>query len=250
MPAETPSDEPEFRAKDEKKDHIGNFFLVSDSPQCRKKALTKSTTPKNMTKTNIISMLCATGLMAVSSAASSSVVYGNLGANEAGAISNTNTILTTDVLRSQGFTTGGNSTLELQTIKLGLSADTATNVTVSVYANNTNKPGALLFTSSAVSVSSQALYSFSFTGVNLQEFTDYWVSPSSDVRWHISGDESSPDELNSSGYAFNGTKQSTNGGSSWSNSILPYSVSISAVPEPSSALLGALGMLALVRRRR
>jgi len=194
-------------------------------------------------------MLCAVGLAATSNAASS-VVYGNLGANEDGVISNTNTILSTNTLRAQGFTTGS-TTLTLQTIKLGLSAGSATNVSVSVYSNNSNKPGTLLFTSSSVSVSSQALYSFSFTGAELQASTSYWVSPNNDISWHINADEASPDELNTSGYAYLGTKQSANAGTTWTNSALPYAVSISAaVPEPSSALLSALGMLALVRRRR
>ncbi|MBU6171002.1 MAG: PEP-CTERM sorting domain-containing protein [Verrucomicrobia bacterium] len=201
------------------------------------------------TKTNIMSLLFAAGLAATSSAAVSSVVYGNLGVNEDAVINNTNTVLTSSVLRAQGFTTG-NTALTIQTIKLGLSADTSTNVSVSIYSNISNRPGNLLFTSSSVSVSDQGTYSFSFTGAELLAVTSYWVRPDSDIRWHISGDESSPEELNGSGYAFLGTKQSSNSGSTWSNSSLPYSVSIAAVPEPSSALLGALGMLALVRRRR
>ena len=164
---------------------------------------------------------------------------------------------------AQGFTTGaGSPLLTIQSISIGAYASSPGGPrTVSIYSNVGNKPGSPLFTSSATTVTGQSTYAFNFSGANLFAGTSYWVVPdfSTDWSWYLNADQTQPDQLNASGYAYLGTvRQQQSSPGTWSNCSQPYSLSIVAttgVPEldPSSlgsvvALLG--GVLGLLERRR
>jgi hypothetical protein len=76
-----------------------------------------------------------------------------------------------------------------------------------------------------------------------------------DWFWYLNDDETQPIAQNSSGFGYLGTRRS-NGtiAGTWSNTSQPYTVSITAVPEPSTYALAAtaLGLcgIAAARRRR
>lgn len=184
------------------------------------------------------------------------IVFGNLGATGTAALGDTSTPfgaspLTTLAL-AQGFTTG-TSNLSVQSITLGLSATGTVSRTVSLYSDASLAPNALLFTSSAVNVGEQNKYTFNFSGAGLAPSTNYWIVPEQGSRWYVSFNESQPAVLNGSGYAYLGTKRQTSDNpGTWINSSLPYSVSIEAVPEPSSLVMAGLGIggLAMLERSR
>lgn len=73
--------------------------------------------------------------------------------------------------------------------------------------------------------------------------------------WVWSGDSTSPAEQNGSGYSYNGAMATTDGGLTWINTFANQnSISIEAVPEPSTYALLALSAVGLggyvLRRRR
>jgi hypothetical protein len=190
----------------------------------------------------------------------SDVVFGNLGADGSGGISSTNTDIgpgaPTTLALAQGFTTGSSSPLVLQSVILGAFVDGIGSRTVSIYSNSSNAPGTALFTSSPTTVSSPGKYTYSFSGVTLSPGTSYWVVPdfSVDWSWYTEADETDqPTEQNASGYSYLGTKRQTQASPGvWGNSILPYSLSVQAVPEPSTYALAAVGLTVagLMRARR
>jgi len=186
------------------------------------------------------------------------IVFGNLGPTGTSTLSETSTsfgpTLSTLAL-AQGFTTG-TSNLTVQSITLGLSATGTVSRTVSLYSDASLAPSALLFTSSPVQVGDQNKYTFNFSGADLAPGTSYWIVPEAGSRWYLNFNETPPAVLNASGYAYLGTKRQTiTSPGTWVNSSLPYSVSIEAVPEPSSLVMAGLGigglaMLERTRRRR
>ena len=200
----------------------------------------------------LVTCLVALGVLTAGSArvATAEVVFGNLGTSGTGAITNTNT----DVGPTAGFNiaqsfTAASPNLNVASITLGLFGD-GTSTTVGIFSDNSGEPAASpLFTSSAVTVGAKGLYSFGFSGATLTAGLNYWVYPLANVSWYTAG--TAPVEENSSGYAFNATEE--NGGLGWfpagSNR---YSVSVSAVPEPSTYALAALGLgvAGFVRARR
>jgi hypothetical protein len=179
------------------------------------------------------------------------VVFGNLETSGTGAITNTNT----DVGPTAGFNiaqsfTAASPNLNVASITLGLFGDGAISTTVGIFSDNSGEPAAApLFTSSAVTVGAKGLYSFGFSGATLTAGLNYWVYPLADVSWYTAS--TVPVAQNSSGYAYNATEE--NDGSGWvpagSNR---YSISVSAVPEPSTYALAAvgLGVAGFVRARR
>lgn len=192
------------------------------------------------------------------------VVFGNLGADGSSGLSSTNTDIgpasAVTLALAQGFTTGTGSTrLQLQSVTLGAFVDGTANRTVSIYSNVSNAPGTALFTSSPTSVSAQNKYTFNFSGANLTAGTNYWVVPDFSVDWSWyteATDSTQPEEQNASGYSYLGTKkmQAASPGT-WSNTLLPYSLSVNAVvpvPEPSTYALAAVGLAVagFVRARR
>lgn len=186
------------------------------------------------------------------------VVFGNLGATGTSTLSDTSTgfgpTLATLAL-AQGFTTG-TSNLTVQSITLGLSATGTVSRTVSLYSDASLAPSALLFTSSAVQVGEANKYTFNFSGAALEPSKNYWIVPEQGSRWYTNVLESQPTGLNDSGYAYLGTKRQTSvNPGTWTDPLgsSPYSVSIEAVPEPSTIVmagLGGLGLLVMERNRR
>lgn len=182
----------------------------------------------------------------------SNVVYGNLGAFGTDAIGSTNSDFgpgsASIAALAQGFTTG-TSNLDVQSVTLGVFATSSGDVqrSVSIYSSVSNAPGSVLFTSSPTNVGAGDKYAFSFSGATLSPNTNYWIVPDSTVdwSWYLNSAETDPTEQNSSGYSYLGTKKANTGApSTWLNSIFPYSVSIQAVPEPSTAAIAGLGILA------
>lgn len=187
------------------------------------------------------------------------IVFGNLGASGTAALSDTTTDFgpsaTSTLALAQGFTTG-TSNLTVQSITLGLFGATSPNTvsrTVSLYSSVANAPSVSLFTSSAVDVGEQNKYTFNFTGAVLSPNTSYWIVPEQGSSWYLNFDETQPTGLNSSGYSYLGTRRQTiSNPGTWANSSLPYSVSVEAVPEPSSIVMAGLGAggLAMLERNR
>jgi hypothetical protein len=199
-----------------------------------------------------LGFVLAVGVVALSSMiAKADVVFGNLGTSGTGALTNTST----DVGPTLGFNiaqsfTAASPNLDVTSITLGLFGDGAISTTVGIFSDNTGAPAASpLFTSSAVTVGAKDLYTFGFSGATLTAGLNYWVYPLADVSWYTAS--TAPVEQNSSDYAFNATGE--NDGSGWvpagSNR---YSISVSAVPEPSTYALAAvgLGVAGFVRARR
>lgn len=189
------------------------------------------------------------------------VVYGNLGSSGTNPLSATNTDyggLEPVISLAQGFTTSsGTQSLMVGSVSLGLfNVDTPTARTVSIVPDDGGVPGASpLFTSAAVNVTTQGLYAFAFTNAQLAASTSYWIVPSAPGSWYLNLDESQPTAQNASGWAYLGTRRiTTTSSGTWANASLPYSVSITAVPEPSAyaiALAGlACGSYSVWRRRR
>ena len=191
------------------------------------------------------------------------VVFGNLGATASDPLNGTNTDILVSATASgqfsglaQGFTTGNNTSfLTLQSVILGLFADVGVpSRTVSLYTNNAGVPGTEVAVSSAVAVGATGKYTFNFANVSLSANTGYWIVPQNEVSWHLNSDVSVPSVQNASGYSYLGTSAKTfASGNSWDSSgLTQYSLSVQAVPEPSTYALAALGLgvAGIVRARR
>lgn len=192
------------------------------------------------------------------------VVFGNLGASGTGDLGGTNTDISPsgDVAGlAQGFSTGAASasTLTVQSITLGLFGATIpappVSTSVGIYADIAGSPApTALYTSSSVSIQETDRYTFPFSSAVLQANTTYWVIPTAGISWHINTPGSTPTAQNGSSYSYVGTLELPTGESpSWQAAGLErYSISINAVPEPSTYALAALGLgvAGLVRSRR
>lgn len=197
----------------------------------------------------------------VSQRAEATVVFGNLGASGTDAISGTNTDFgpadSNEVSLAQGFNTGSSSQdLTVTSISLGLFAtSTGTeNRTVSIFSDSAGVPGAAVYTSAVTAVGNTGTYTFNFSNAVLSPSTSYWVVPEGPASWYLNNGNSAPSGQNSSGYTSIGTKLQ-NTSSQWVNATFPgYTVSVVAVPEPTTVGLvvaaGLTGVVALVRRRR
>jgi hypothetical protein len=201
-----------------------------------------------------------------SSNARAEIVFGNLGASGATPLGTTNTdIGTQDPVDvnwiAQGFNTGTSSNLTISAITLGIfGSDSGTiPLTVSIFASGTGGgPAALpLYTSSATNVGSTNKYAFNFSNAVLQPSTDYFIVPNGGSWYWNTGSPAAPVGQNSSGYSYVSTLESYNQGTTpggpWeAGSSTRYSISVEAVPEPSSLVMAALGIggLAMFERTR
>lgn len=210
--------------------------------------------------------LSFTGSAAVSHAAPvSDILFGNLGPSGTNALAPlTNASITDLNWLAQGFTVGGTNTV-LSSVTLGLYDNNNTVARVQVFASGSGSvPSGLPLATLTQNVSSltPALMTFSFSpSLSLTTGSSYWVVVSTTeslglFNWAFNNEGDFPTEQNLSGYSpLNPvTKLSTNSGASWSSSgsNRPASISITAVPEPSSIVLAGLGVLAAgyqLRRR-
>lgn len=194
-------------------------------------------------------------LMGQGGTASANTVFGNLGASGTDAVGNFNAdtgpASSPTLFVAQGFSAAAPN-LSVTSVSMWLFGDPAP-VTLGIYADNAGSPAASpLFTSNTQSVGAKDLYTFSFSGANLSNGTNYWISPvSSDVSWYLAS--SAPSGQNLSGYTFTSAKESS--GAGWTPSTSnQWSVSVTAVPEPSSVAIAGAGLvlagLAAARRRR
>jgi hypothetical protein len=189
--------------------------------------------------------------------AESAVVYGNLGVSGTGAITNTNTDVGPGVnsFIAQGFT-ASSPDLDVTSITLGLfgASEGSVPATIGIYADNFGQPAvSALYTSAVTNVGTTGLYNFSFTGAQLTNGSSYWVIPQTAVSWYTAA--TAPAGLNSSGYVFTQTVESSSLAGPWAAAgSNRYSLSVQAVPEPTTYALGAIGIAAAGfarwRRRR
>lgn len=202
----------------------------------------------------------AVGLVALlaSAPARADVVFGNLNAAEDRPLGTTETTLgsgNVDAINwlAQGFNTNSATLLDVQSVLIGLRSTSGTvPITVSIFGDVSGSPGSSpLFTSSPTSVSTTNKYSFTFTGATLQANTAYWIVPNGG-SWFFNTGSAAPVGLNSSGYTYVGTKESqstapTPASASWdAGASSRYSVSITAVPEPSTLGLAGVGLVTIV----
>jgi MYXO-CTERM domain-containing protein len=201
--------------------------------------------------------------------AQAEIVFGNLGASGTTPLGTTNTdIGTQDPVDinwlAQGFNTGTSSNLTISAVTLGIFGSDAGTIplTVSIFASGPGGgPAALpLYTSSVTNVGSTTKYAFNFTGAVLQPNTDYFIVPSGGSWYWNTGSPAAPLGQNASGYSYVSTLESYSQGVTpagpWETAgSTRYSVSVEAVPEPSSLVMAGLGagglaMLERTRRRR
>jgi len=201
------------------------------------------------------------------SARASQVVFGNLGSDGSGALAAGGFTTSASRWYAHRFTVGLGATFtNLNSATLGLSANAVASVpsvSVSIYGNSaTNTPSSLLFTSSALTVSSQDKYSFAFSGASLSNNATYWlVLATPNLLWQTADSGDPPSDQNGSDYSYAGTWRTTNSGGLWSayNSGETFSLSLVAsqgtpepIPEPSTWAAAALliGLAGYVRWRR
>lgn len=198
------------------------------------------------------------------------IVFGNLGA------AGTNMLapgMSTEVSDAhwvaQGFTVGATDTF-LSAVALGLTDADATVARVQLYADGSGSPAGLPLAtlSQAVMGAAPSLYTFDFNTL-LASGSSYWVvastaEASGKFAWQFNDDLGSPTTQNSSGWTALTpvTKVSTDAGGTWTKSdadrpsaisVKAEPISITAVPEPSAAVLagfGILGVTAMQRTRR
>jgi MYXO-CTERM domain-containing protein len=207
-----------------------------------------------------IVLLVASTLVANAATVIDTTYSGSYSIEDRGSFSLTNT--------GQTFTTGSlGSETTLATIQLQQPRDytgssSGDNITVELWTDTdgnhtTWDPGTKLgsFTSSSATFNSSLVisdFSFAGSGITLSDTTVYAIRYLSDdasgdglLRFAVTKDSASP-----------GTSGTYKEGTLFSGSTIPFSngwdsgFSVTTVPEPSAALLGGFGLLALLRRRK
>lgn len=208
----------------------------------------------------LLTCVVALGVSAAHAAPLTDVVFGNLGVSGTNAIDSGNVAqIGSTVSGSSGnkfavaFTTGANNSyLKLQSVVLGLGDISPFSTAIlKLVADNGGLPTGSLLATTSQEVQSNGLYSFGLGIVPLNASTKYWVtleandpSAPSTFSWLRGDPAASPVGLNGSGYTFpaNGGMRSQNDGSWTVNaSADTLSISIQAVPEPSTYAMAAIG---------
>ena len=192
----------------------------------------------------LLTCAAALGVSAAHAAPLTDVVFGNLGASGTNSVGNFNADVGNGSVpflnAAQGFT-AASPNLAVTSVGLWLFGDGSIPTTVGIFANNAGVPAASpLFTSSTVNVGAKALYQFSFSGANLTNGLSYWIRPvtATEVSWYLGS--AAPAQQNSSGYSYLGAAE--NSGAGWGASTTnTWSLTISAVPEPSTYAMAAIG---------
>lgn len=183
------------------------------------------------------------------------VVFGNLGPNGDGPLTNTNVDSDTLPL-AQGFTVGASPALyDLASVTLGLYNEVGglpTSTTVSLFFSL--DPIIPLHTSSAVPVGAKGLYTFSFSGVTLTPGDTYFIVLNNGASWYYAGSGLSTTAAtaqNGSDYADAGIFVNP-GNTGWQASGAGnFSLSVAVVPEPHEyAMVAGAGMVGFAMWRR
>jgi len=207
-------------------------------------------------------------LLAVMPATHAVDVYSNLGNpdSSSNAAIGFNDVLNFDVYYAQGFTTGV-TLYNIDSVDLALGVTNAGNGTplLRLYSDNAGNPGSDLgavFTNPTFGT--RAIYNFSLASpFALAASTSYWLVLSDSTagsntkfNWYYSDTFSSPSARNGSGFTFLNGGRSIDGGINWTTNTnfaqTGVTVNATAVPEPTSSLLGlmASGILGMVARQR
>ena len=191
------------------------------------------------------------------------IVFGNLGSSGTDALDSGNVAqIGSTVSGSSGnrfaiaFVTGSNSSfLKLQSVVLGLGdiAPFSTAILNLVNDNSGSPTGSTLATDS-LEVQSNGLFTFGLGNVSLAANTKYWVTleaqnptAPSTFSWLRGDTPASPTGLNGSGYTFptdGGMRSQNNGAWTVRADASTLSISITAVPEPSTYALAGIGVAA------
>ena len=211
----------------------------------------------------LVAAILAVAINSVAQHASAAVVFGNLGANGADPLAaSTNAGISDSTWLMHGFTVGSPDNI-LQTVRLGLADNDSTTARVQIYQNSGGVPfGSPLGTQTAtVSSVAPSFQTFNFGNLALTTGSSYWVvvsapDASSLFNWSFNDNGDFPGTQNTSGWTPLSpvTKISTDAGLNWANSgsNRPAAISITAVPEPSTYAMAAVGFAAagLARWRR
>lgn len=203
-----------------------------------------------MIRSYAVAAILSLAVASVSRAAPiTNVVFGNLGSsgtNSVGSFSGDISIGGNSL--AQGFT-AASPKLTVQSVSLWLSGSSSS-TTVRIFNSDGGQPGDPVAISGSQTVGAKGLYQFSFSGTELTNGTNYWIVPNGNVSWYLAG--SAPTEQNASGYSFTGALERPQFGSWQTAGTNTMSVSINAVPEPSSYALAAIGfgIAGFVRWRR
>lgn len=189
------------------------------------------------------------------------VVFGNLGTTGTNALSPGLSVgISPSLSVAHGFTVTGSSSLVLQKVTLGLADNDSTTAQVAIHLDDgTGQPGftAIETRSAAVSSNTPNLQTFDFGNLNLTNGSSYWVVVSApDIgslfNWALNNAFLPPTAQNGSDWTYTSTKSLA--GFSWSDgsSYSTASISVQAVPEPTTYAMAAAGIVAagLARWRR
>lgn len=183
------------------------------------------------------------------------LVFGNLGADGSTALGTLNNDVGPGLgWVAQGFGTGTSSSLQLQSVTLGLFATDSGTIplTVSIFTGMVSGPNIVpdtsLYTSAVTNVGNTGKYTFTFSNALLQANTTYFVIPVGGSWYFNTGSPAAPVGQNGSGYVSAGTWESFATNSTpvgpWEVAEYSrYSLSVtatSAVPEPGTWFAAAL----------
>jgi hypothetical protein len=202
----------------------------------------------------------ALSALSIPSAARAGVVLGNLGPLEDATLTTPGFGLGDDQEFAFGFSPGGSSLAwELTKVVFGLRGDvgsTPVNYTASLFSDSSGAPGSLIQVIGTGSGNNN-LTKVAFTPLTPIPLTSipattYWVVLNADAGYTWIRPNSAPVEQNSSGWVVAGGTNPVwrTGSGAWESVGGNFSVSLSAVPEPSTYALAGMGLAAAGFARR